>query len=211
MSDHKQKYENANAQGGQTWYPGPGVWSGMRRPVRLSGWGYGHHPHHPVEMAQQPAMQGAQWTGPNRGAAWSGPAMVWWAAQPSHAAAGPGPAWPNPAAQAQAQPQAASAPAEAAENQSIFSSGLGIHNDALVKGLLIGAGVAYLLTNETVQKNIMTAGVKLWSALQGGVEEMKERFRDAEAEAHASKKGKSRTGPRRSPACLSHPVAEQAG
>jgi len=95
----------------------------------------------------------------------------------------------TPAAdQPQAQPQAASAPAPAAENPSIFSSGLGVHNDALVKGLLIGAGVAYLLTNETVQKNLMTAGVKLWSALQGGVEEMKERFRDAEAEAHASEK-----------------------
>ena len=80
------------------------------------------------------------------------------------------------------------APAQAAEKPSIFSSGLGIHNDALVKGLLIGAGVAYLLANETVQKNLMTAGVKLWSALQRGVEEMKERFRDAEAEAHASEK-----------------------
>jgi hypothetical protein len=190
MSDNKQKYESSNAQGSQTWYPGPGIWSGMAAPwYAYPGWGCGHHSHPPAEIALQPAIQGAQWIGPNPGTAWSGPPMVWWAAHPAHAAASPGQAWSGPAAaQAQAQPQAASAPAQAAENPSIFSSGLGIHNDALVKGLLIGAGVAYLLTNETVQKNLMTAGVKLWSALQGCVEEMKERFRDAEAEAHASEK-----------------------
>ena len=114
MSDNKQKYESSNAQGSQTWYPGPGIWSGMAAPwYAYPGWGCGYHPHHPAEIAQQPTMQGAQWIGPNP---------------------------------------------------------------------------AYLLTNETVQKNLMTAGVKLWSALQGCVEEMKERFRDAEAEAHASEK-----------------------
>ncbi|MDK9719996.1 MAG: hypothetical protein OEL53_02315 [Rhodospirillales bacterium] len=54
--------------------------------------------------------------------------------------------------------------------------------DAFVKGLLIGAGVTVLLTNEPLQKNLMKSAVRLWSMMQGGVEEMKERFRDAEAE-----------------------------
>ena len=210
MSDHKQKYENSNAQGSQTWYPGPGIWSGMAAPwYAYPGWGCGPHPHHPVEMAQQPAMQGAQWMGPIPER--HGPARPWCGGLRIRLTRRPvqdRPGRARAAAQAEAQPQQASAPAQSAEKPSIFSSGLGIHNDALVKGLLIGAGVAYLLANETVQKNLMTAGVKLWSALQGGVEEMKERFRDAEAEAHASKKGRSRTGPRRSPACLPHRVAE---
>ncbi|PZA11702.1 hypothetical protein DNX69_11290 [Rhodopseudomonas palustris] len=64
----------------------------------------------------------------------------------------------------------------------MFSSGLGVHNDALIKGLLIGAGVTFLLTNDSVQKNMIAALVKVWSSLTGGIEEMKERFRDAEAE-----------------------------
>lgn len=55
-----------------------------------------------------------------------------------------------------------------------------------VKGALIGAVAAYLLTNEKVQQTAIKAAVKSWSMLQGGVEEMKERFRDAEAELHAS-------------------------
>ena len=62
----------------------------------------------------------------------------------------------------------------------------GEHKDALVKGVVLGAGLTYLLTNETVQRNLIGAAVKLWSSLQGGVEEVKERFRDAEADLHSS-------------------------
>jgi hypothetical protein len=59
-------------------------------------------------------------------------------------------------------------------------------NPRFLKGALVGAAAAYLLTNETVQQNAIRAAVKAWSMLQGGVEEMKERFRDAEAELHAA-------------------------
>ena len=55
-----------------------------------------------------------------------------------------------------------------------------------VKGALIGAVAAYLLTNDSVQQGVIKAAVKSWSMVQGGVEEMKERFRDAEAELHAA-------------------------
>jgi hypothetical protein len=55
-------------------------------------------------------------------------------------------------------------------------------NDRFFKGLLIGAAAAYLLTNESVQRTAIKGAVKAWSLMQGGVEELKERFHDAEAE-----------------------------
>jgi|GEM_PF-1064141 len=57
-----------------------------------------------------------------------------------------------------------------------------LFNERLVKGALIGAAAAYLLTNENVQRSAIKGAVKAWSLLQGGVEELKERFHDAEAE-----------------------------
>lgn len=60
-----------------------------------------------------------------------------------------------------------------------------LFNDRFLKGLLIGAAAAYLLTNETVQRTAIKGAVKAWSLLQGGVEELKERFHDAEAEIRA--------------------------
>lgn len=55
-----------------------------------------------------------------------------------------------------------------------------------VQGLLFGGVAAYLLSNQAVQHNAIKAAVRTWSMLQTGVEEMKERFRDAEAELHAA-------------------------
>ena len=69
--------------------------------------------------------------------------------------------------------------------QSNSSSLLGFTNDRFLKGLLIGAAATYLLTNENVQRSTIRGAVKAWSLVQGGVEEMKERFRDAEAEIRA--------------------------
>lgn len=66
------------------------------------------------------------------------------------------------------------------------NSGLfGFANDRFLKGLLIGAAAAYLLTNENVQRTAIKGAVKAWGLLQGGVEELKERFHDAEAEIRA--------------------------
>lgn len=63
---------------------------------------------------------------------------------------------------------------------------LNFSNDRFLKGLLIGAAAAYLLTNESVQRTAIKGAVKLWTSVQGGVEEVKERFRDAEAELQAA-------------------------
>ncbi len=70
------------------------------------------------------------------------------------------------------------------------SSFFNLGNDRFLKGLLIGAAAAYLLTNESVQRTAIKGVVKLWGGLQGGVEEIKERFHDAEAEIQASESHK---------------------
>ena len=67
----------------------------------------------------------------------------------------------------------------AQNNGSILTS------SGFIKGALIGAAAAYLLTNDKVQQTVIKTAVKSWAMVQGGVEEMKERFRDAEAELHA--------------------------
>lgn len=59
-----------------------------------------------------------------------------------------------------------------------------------VKGALAGALIAYILTNENVQQSAIKTAVRAWSFMQGGVEEMKEKFRDAEAELHADNMAK---------------------
>jgi hypothetical protein len=59
-------------------------------------------------------------------------------------------------------------------------------NERFLKGLLVGAAVAYLLTNEHIQETAIKGVVKTWSMLQGGIEELKERFHDAEAEIRAA-------------------------
>jgi hypothetical protein len=51
-----------------------------------------------------------------------------------------------------------------------------------LKGLALGAGVALVATNPTVQKAVVSGAVKVWAALQGGVEELKEQVQDAKAE-----------------------------
>jgi hypothetical protein len=55
-------------------------------------------------------------------------------------------------------------------------------NSCYLKGLLVGAGLTLILTNSTVQKTIIRGAVKTWSFVQGGVEEVKEQFRDVNAE-----------------------------
>lgn len=62
----------------------------------------------------------------------------------------------------------------------------GLTNDRFLKGLLVGAAAAYILTNESVQRTAIKGAVKAWTAVQGGLEEVKERFQDAEAELHAA-------------------------
>ncbi|PID40001.1 MAG: hypothetical protein CR984_05470 [Proteobacteria bacterium] len=55
-------------------------------------------------------------------------------------------------------------------------------NPNYIKGLLVGAGATLLVTNPTVQNAVVKGAVAAWSAVVGGIEEVKERIRDAKAE-----------------------------
>ena len=69
-------------------------------------------------------------------------------------------------------------------DDSLFGS---LDSKDFVKGALIGAGVTYVLTNENVQNAIMKMVAKGVNLFQGGVEEMKEKYEDAQAEIEAEK------------------------
>jgi hypothetical protein len=137
--------------------------------------GYGHPPvpgNHPPWAHQDrhqgghPAYYGpppAQQPHPGYGA--------YPAAHGSHAAAyGPPPGY-------YAQPAYASH-----HHDSGLGSFFNFRDERFIKGAITGAALTFLLTNDSVQKNGIKSLVKLWSLFQGGMEEIKERFKDAEAE-----------------------------
>ena len=55
-------------------------------------------------------------------------------------------------------------------------------NSSYIKGLVVGTSVTLLVTNPTVQTAVAKSAVAAWTAVVGGVEEIKERIRDAKAE-----------------------------
>lgn len=56
-----------------------------------------------------------------------------------------------------------------------------------ISGVIIGAGIAYLLTNEKAQKAVLKSIAKAGDLLECGFEELKERFEDEKAEINAQK------------------------
>jgi len=77
------------------------------------------------------------------------------------------------------------------QNPSITDSLLGTFDtENFIKGALIGAVGAYLLTNENAQKTIFKTVAKGTEMFQAGMEEMKERFEDAKAEMEADREAK---------------------
>ncbi len=77
-----------------------------------------------------------------------------------------------------------------AEAQSSSLLGLDMGSSAFWKGAFLGAGIALLVTNETVQKTVVKAVSKGMAAASAGVEEFKEKFEDAKAEVEAEAAGK---------------------
>lgn len=63
-----------------------------------------------------------------------------------------------------------------------LESWFNFRNSGYLKGFVVGAGLALVLTNPAVQKAMVSAGVRLWSTVQGGVEEVKEQIQDVKAE-----------------------------
>ena len=87
-------------------------------------------------------------------------------------------AYPAPQA---AYPQAAYAQTAPAEPS--WSQGWLAYDDpGYIKGLLLGAGLAYLVTNPKVQRTVVKGAVTLWSTVQGGFEEVKEQIMDIKSE-----------------------------
>lgn len=53
---------------------------------------------------------------------------------------------------------------------------------SFLKGVLLGAGLAYIATNKTVQQAVISASVRMFASVQGSFEEMKEQIQDIKAE-----------------------------
>jgi hypothetical protein len=67
--------------------------------------------------------------------------------------------------------------------------GLGLLNNRFVTGMLVGGALTYVLTNEAIQRAAIRGIMQVWLNVQGGIEETKERFRDAESEIKAGRHG----------------------
>ncbi len=66
--------------------------------------------------------------------------------------------------------------------QSYTSGWLNFSDPCYLKGLIIGAGLTFLLTNATVQRAIVRGAVSLTSTVHVGVEKVKEQINDIKAE-----------------------------
>ncbi|MFH1137679.1 MAG: YtxH domain-containing protein [Pseudomonadota bacterium] len=64
---------------------------------------------------------------------------------------------------------------------------LDFSNPGYLKGFLVGVGAALLFANPNIQKALVKGTVKLWSVVQGSVEEVKEQFQDVKAEMSQEK------------------------
>jgi len=62
----------------------------------------------------------------------------------------------------------------------------GFNNGDFIKGALLGAAVTFLLTNKNAQETLMKAASKGTELFQAGMEELKERYEDAQAAMEAN-------------------------
>ncbi|MCG5512012.1 YtxH domain-containing protein [Ectothiorhodospira shaposhnikovii] len=65
----------------------------------------------------------------------------------------------------------------------------GPHRDKFLLGLMVGAGAAWILSDEEMRRKIMKAGLDLYAGVAGGVEEIKEQMADIKAEMEAERHG----------------------
>lgn len=56
-------------------------------------------------------------------------------------------------------------------------------------GLLVGGGVAYVLSDEEMRGKLFKGAVKAYASLAGGLAEMKEQLADVQAEVEAEQSG----------------------
>lgn len=75
-------------------------------------------------------------------------------------------------------------------NQPVQKQNSSFDTGNFLKGALIGAVGAYLLTNEDAQKKIFKTFAKGADMFSAGIEEMKERLEDAKAELEAEQEAR---------------------
>ncbi|THF63258.1 hypothetical protein [Pseudothauera rhizosphaerae] len=63
------------------------------------------------------------------------------------------------------------------------------HTEQFLLGALLGAAAAWVLADEELRGKLVKAGIKLYSGLAGGIEEMKEQMADIKAEVEAERHG----------------------
>lgn len=61
--------------------------------------------------------------------------------------------------------------------------------EQFLMGLMIGAGAAWLLSDEEMRGKLIKAGMKLYASIAGGFEELKEQMGDIRAEVDAERHG----------------------
>lgn len=71
------------------------------------------------------------------------------------------------------------------QQDSSVKSWVNVTDSRYLKGFLLGAGLALVASNPKVQKTVVSGAVKAWSAVQGGIEEAKEKIHDIKAEAQS--------------------------
>ncbi|XPV75057.1 MAG: YtxH domain-containing protein [Desulfovibrio sp.] len=71
---------------------------------------------------------------------------------------------------------------DSVKQPSTLQSWFNVTDVKYLAGAALGAGVAYAMTNEKVQKTVVSGAVRLWAGIQGGVEEVKEQVQDIKAE-----------------------------
>lgn len=62
-------------------------------------------------------------------------------------------------------------------------------SEQFLLGALIGAAATYVLSDEALRGKLIKSGLRLYSGLVGGIEEMKEQVADLKAEAMAEQSG----------------------
>ncbi len=70
----------------------------------------------------------------------------------------------------------------AASQNAGLKSWVNYQDKTYLAGFAVGVGLALILSNAKVQKTLISGAVKCWNGVQGGVEEVKEKIKDAQAE-----------------------------
>ncbi|WP_333874950.1 hypothetical protein [Methylobacter sp.] len=63
------------------------------------------------------------------------------------------------------------------------------HTDQFLMGLMLGAGAAWILSDEELRGKLIKAGMKFYSGVAGGFEEIKEQMADIRAEVATERHG----------------------